>query len=106
MFHQINELMVLGMHSLTSYLRRNRSAPAVAGLTGLAVVATSFLSAQQRVLDESKMPRPGDRPAANIHSGRSVVMARHGMIATSQPLASAAGLRVMQEGGNAIDAAL
>ena len=52
------------------------------------------------------MPRPGDRPAANIHATRSVVMARHGMIATSQPLASAAGLRVMQEGGNAIDAAV
>ena len=52
------------------------------------------------------MPRPGDRPAANIHSTRSVVMGRHGMIATSQPLASAAGLRVMQEGGNAIDAAV
>ena len=27
MFHQIYELMVLGMHSLISYLRRNRSAP-------------------------------------------------------------------------------
>ena len=27
MFHQINELMVLGMHSLIPYLRRNRSAP-------------------------------------------------------------------------------
>jgi gamma-glutamyltranspeptidase/glutathione hydrolase len=34
---------------------------------------------------------PGDRPAANHRSTRSVVMARHGMIATSQPLASAAG---------------
>src|SRR5476649_659588 len=49
---------------------------------------------------------PGDRPAANIHSTRSVVMARNGMIATSQPLASAAGLRVLQDGGNAIDAAV
>ena len=28
------------------------------------------------------------------------------MIATSQPLASAAGLRVLQDGGNAIDAAV
>ncbi|MBI3048376.1 MAG: gamma-glutamyltransferase, partial [Acidobacteria bacterium] len=28
------------------------------------------------------------------------------MIATSQPLASAAGLQVLQEGGNAIDAAV
>jgi gamma-glutamyltranspeptidase / glutathione hydrolase len=33
-------------------------------------------------------------------------MGRNGMIATSQPLASAAGLRVLQEGGNAIDAAV
>ncbi len=49
---------------------------------------------------------PGDRPAANIRSTRSVVMARNGMIATSQPLASAAGLRVLQAGGNAIDAAV
>src|SRR5438552_1504520 len=50
--------------------------------------------------------RPGDRPGANVHATRSVVMGRNGMIATSQPLASAAGLKVMQEGGNAIDAAL
>jgi len=49
---------------------------------------------------------PGDRPAANPRSTRSVVYARHGMIATSQPLATAAGLRVMEEGGNAIDAAV
>ena len=33
-------------------------------------------------------------------------MARRGMIATSQPLASSAGLRVLQDGGNAIDAAV
>jgi gamma-glutamyltranspeptidase/glutathione hydrolase len=33
-------------------------------------------------------------------------MGRNGMIATSQPLASAAGLKVLQDGGNAIDAAV
>src|SRR6266542_2938211 len=49
---------------------------------------------------------PGDRPAANPRATRSVVMGRNGMIATSQPLASAAGLRVLQQGGNAIDAAV
>jgi gamma-glutamyltranspeptidase / glutathione hydrolase len=49
---------------------------------------------------------PGDRPAPNPRATRSVVMARNGIIATSQPLASAAGLAVLQQGGNAIDAAV
>ena len=39
-------------------------------------------------------------------AGRSTVYAPHGMIATSQPLASAAGLAVLQRGGNAFDAAI
>ena len=49
---------------------------------------------------------PGDRPAGNPRGTRSVVVARNGLIATSQALASAAGLKVLQDGGNAIDAAI
>ena len=37
---------------------------------------------------------------------RSEVLARNGMVATSQPLATSTGLDVLQDGGNAIDAAV
>ncbi|SIS84205.1 gamma-glutamyltransferase family protein [Alicyclobacillus vulcanalis] len=37
-------------------------------------------------------------------SRRTVVFARRGMVATTQPLASEAGLQVLRRGGNAIDA--
>ena len=37
---------------------------------------------------------------------RHTVFARKGMVATSQPLASQAGIEVMQKGGNAVDAAI
>jgi gamma-glutamyltranspeptidase/glutathione hydrolase len=47
-----------------------------------------------------------DRPAGPLHKTRSAVLARHGMAATSQPLATAAAIRVLQEGGNAVDAAI
>mgnify|MGYP006269487739 FL=1 len=48
----------------------------------------------------------GDRPFGNLYGTRSPAVGRRGMIATSQSLASAAGLAVLQDGGNAIDAAV
>jgi gamma-glutamyltranspeptidase/glutathione hydrolase len=73
-------------------------------IAALVVAAIAASSAQQNT--DRVRALPGDRPAANIHATRSAVFGRNGMIATSQPMASAAGLKVLQEGGNAIDAAV
>jgi len=45
-------------------------------------------------------------PNPNFVSRRSPVLGRHGMVATTQPLAVAAGLDVLAHGGNAADAAV
>src|SRR5262245_44885104 len=47
-----------------------------------------------------------DRPGGNPHQSRSVIIARSGIVATSQPLAVQAGLDLLKSGGNAVDAAI
>ena len=48
----------------------------------------------------------GERAEGWLPQSRSPVMARNGMVVTSQPLAAQAGLRILMQGGNAIDAAV
>jgi gamma-glutamyltranspeptidase/glutathione hydrolase len=48
----------------------------------------------------------GDRAEGWAAQGRSEVMAQHGMVVTSQPLAAQVGLQILKQGGNAIDAAV
>jgi len=48
----------------------------------------------------------GDRSEGWLPQTRSEVMARNGLVTTVQPLAAQAGLQVLRQGGNAIDAAV
>src|SRR5258705_10351622 len=50
----------------------------------------------------------GQQPAAkpSVLAGRSRVATRYGIVATSQPLASQAGVPILEPGGNAVSAAI
>lgn len=48
----------------------------------------------------------GDRISGSNFESRSPVLAKHGMVATSHPLATQAGLSILQKGGTAVDAAI
>ena len=47
-----------------------------------------------------------DRITGKMFATRSEVIATHGMVATSQPLAAQIGIDILKKGGNAIDAAI
>jgi len=88
----------------------------VATATMSAALAATLADAQQTQQDSNQCattPRAafctavrGARAEGWPPQSRSEVMATHGMVVTSQPLAAQAGLQVLMQGGNAIDAAV
>ena len=63
-----------------------------------ALLVVGLLAATVPVATESVVNRPV--------VGRSHVLTRYGMVATSQPLAARAGVQVLERGGTAVDAAI
>src|SRR5262245_16369242 len=70
-------------------------------LIGLAWVMGLGLAEPQRAWAQGH-----DRPSGRLAKTRSAGIARQGMAATSQPWATATAIRVLQQGGNAVDAAI
>ncbi len=69
----------------------------------IVILAACLLRGQD---GDNAAPPNGAQRTAPRQQGRSLVISKYGMVATSQTLASQAGAQVLEAGGNAIDAAI
>jgi gamma-glutamyltranspeptidase / glutathione hydrolase len=81
---------------------------AIAAASGTGISPTPFGTPTAGIPDPAQHITAvrGDRMWDWTEQTRSEVLARHGMVATSQPLATEAGLDMLRKGGNAADAAV
>ena len=95
--------MLLALRSSRSVLRAVLSTPVLAIMLGIAMIGTDATVYAQT---DDALGHGYSRPARSPHGSRSEVIAPHGMVAASQPLAAQVGLDILKAGGNAIDAAV
>jgi gamma-glutamyltranspeptidase/glutathione hydrolase len=86
--------------------RSHRPRLSIGCLAVLAVLASTWAGAADFAAGDSFGAVRGDRSSGWLPQTRSEVLARNGVVATSQPLAAQAGLQILRKGGNAIDAAV
>jgi gamma-glutamyltranspeptidase / glutathione hydrolase len=93
-------------------MRRVRPrAPALALALAFAAGACALLATAQTAAAADTSAKEfsavrGDRTSGWLPQTRSEVLARNGVVTTSQSLASQAGLQILRQGGNAFDAAV
>jgi gamma-glutamyltranspeptidase / glutathione hydrolase len=89
--------------------RRRRPSPLFTAALAVSIAALALNAAAES--NDATTPQPftavrGDRTSGWLPQTRSEVLARNGVVATSQPLAAQAGLQILKQGGNAFDAAV
>ncbi|HEX3950263.1 MAG TPA: gamma-glutamyltransferase family protein [Steroidobacteraceae bacterium] len=101
------------MNSKTDRTNMQKFLNAIALISSIAAAGQVLAQGTPKLQSCESTPPPafcgavrGARAEGWPAQSRSEVMGQHGMVVASQPLAAQAGLQILQQGGNAIDAAV